>query len=371
MSEVVRRFVTGRASNMRAMLARSPSVWGDISSGTRLEHATFYCRLRDATLLDTLEFYSEDLRLLREIADEVTVCTKFRSLIRAKPGLLWVWWHASALPAIVFWRLMRRPVVATGAVDLSNSVESSVRHRLKRRLTYLAARLSHVNVSISEYERLDLTQLSKKLTVRTLYPGVDCSYFRPTDVSDTPLATVVAQVNGPSIQRKGLDRLIEAFVDVRRRIPGARLVVIGPIKPDGTRWIESFKPSDLEGVEFVGYVERDRKRDLVSSSWVYVQPSRYEGFGLAVAEATACGVKPIVTSVGSLPEVVGSVGVISGGSAASLADSICDALASRPTTETQVAIAHEALRFASATRTDRFRRLIGELVGKIASDATS
>ena len=49
---------------------------------------------------------------------------------------------------------------------------------------------------------------------------------------------------------------------------------------------------------------------ILAESWVYLQPSRYEGFGLAVAEAMACGTVPIVSRAGALPEIVGDAGVI-------------------------------------------------------------
>ena len=156
--------------------------------------------------------------------------------------------------------------------------------------------------------------------------------------------------------------MIESFFEVRRRVPEARLVVVGPVKPDGENWIESMRrASRLDGVEFAGFVDRDRKRDLVASSWAYVQPSRYEGFGLAVAEAMACGVRPIVTDVGSLPEVVGSIGKICEPNTSVLAESICDALKEKPTRDDQGNVAREALRFSSASRTERFRRLIAEV----------
>ena len=347
------------------MPSRPSSVWTSIAEGSRIDHAIFYCKLSDVSLLETLEFYSEDLRLLRELADEVTICTSLRSLVRARPGLLWAWWHSTSLPAIALWRLRRRSVVATGAVDLTNPVEPSTRHRIKRPLTKAAARLAHINLAISDYERSDLERLSPRLIARTLYPGVDCSYFRPAEPSHTPSVTVVAQVNGPSIHRKGLDRLIESFVEVRRRIPEARLVVVGPVKPDGVNWIESMRQaSRLDGVEFAGFVDRERKRDLVASSWAYVQPSRYEGFGLAVAEAMACGVRPIVTDVGSLPEVVGSIGTVCDPNASALAESICDALKEKPTPDDQENVASEALRFTSASRTERFRRLIADVAAQ-------
>jgi glycosyltransferase involved in cell wall biosynthesis len=52
-----------------------------------------------------------------------------------------------------------------------------------------------------------------------------------------------------------------------------------------------------ESVEFTGHVDEMRKRDLLSSAWVFALPSRDENFGISVAEALAAGV-PVVISPG-------------------------------------------------------------------------
>ncbi len=55
----------------------------------------------------------------------------------------------------------------------------------------------------------------------------------------------------------------------------------------------------------IGFVGRDDLRWLYAACRVYVNPSRYEGFGLPVLEALACGAPAIVADTSSLPEVVG------------------------------------------------------------------
>jgi glycosyltransferase involved in cell wall biosynthesis len=65
---------------------------------------------------------------------------------------------------------------------------------------------------------------------------------------------------------------------------------------------------DLRLGEAVSFIERpsdDEMRWLLSACRIYVNPSRYEGFGLPALEALACGAPAIVADTSSLPEVVG------------------------------------------------------------------
>jgi len=64
------------------------------------------------------------------------------------------------------------------------------------------------------------------------------------------------------------------------------------------------------GVHFTGWVEEADKPALYTAATAFVFPSRYEGFGLPVLEALACGTPVITSCVSSLPEVVGRAGLL-------------------------------------------------------------
>jgi glycosyltransferase involved in cell wall biosynthesis len=67
----------------------------------------------------------------------------------------------------------------------------------------------------------------------------------------------------------------------------------------------------LEGsVYFPGYIDEADIADLYHRSDLVVYPSLYEGFGLPVIEAMACGVPVITTGTSSMPEVAGDAAVI-------------------------------------------------------------
>ena len=61
---------------------------------------------------------------------------------------------------------------------------------------------------------------------------------------------------------------------------------------------------------FTDYVEDADVPGLMVGAKVFVLPSFWEGFGIPVVEAMACGVPVVVSDRGSLPEIVGQAGVI-------------------------------------------------------------
>ncbi len=87
--------------------------------------------------------------------------------------------------------------------------------------------------------------------------------------------------------RKGLDVLIEAWPIIRRRIPDAELVVVGPSR--------SSAPT---GVRYLGPVSEETKRLVLSGSSVYVAPNTGgESFGIVLAEAMAAGCAVVASDI--------------------------------------------------------------------------
>ena len=111
--------------------------------------------------------------------------------------------------------------------------------------------------------------------------------------------------------RKDVPTLLRAFA----RVPGGRdryrLVLAGG---DGraSEEIVSLVPrlGLADAVAFEGYMDVARLRALYSAAALFVLPSLYEGFGLPVLEAMACGAPVIAADTSSLPEVVGDAGLL-------------------------------------------------------------
>lgn len=137
--------------------------------------------------------------------------------------------------------------------------------------------------------------------VHLLHKGVDTERFRPpARPPDHPVVGFVGQL----IERKGLQDLMRAWTLVDRSArpdnPTLRLAGEGPLRNQIAAWRETLDRPD--GVELSGFVED--VENFYRGLSLLVMPSLSEGFGLAAAEASACGVPVIATATSSLPEIV-------------------------------------------------------------------
>ncbi|MFN8454747.1 MAG: glycosyltransferase family 1 protein [Anaerolineae bacterium] len=117
--------------------------------------------------------------------------------------------------------------------------------------------------------------------------------------------------------RKNLLRLVEAFAQLinsgvqNYSFASLKLVIAGS---KGWLYNDIFARAQALGlagrVLFPGFVAADDKAALLSGALAYVFPSLYEGFGLPVLEAMACGTPVLTSNSSSLPEVAGEAALL-------------------------------------------------------------
>ena len=87
-----------------------------------------------------------------------------------------------------------------------------------------------------------------------------------------------------------------------------------PIEEEQGSWlddaVEILRARAPANLELTGWLEDEALHDLLARASVYVQASRHEGFGMAVAEAMLAGAVPVVVDATAMPEVVGDAGVV-------------------------------------------------------------
>ena len=106
------------------------------------------------------------------------------------------------------------------------------------------------------------------------------------------------------VYHKGIDTLLEAIAIIARTRPQIELRIAG--RGSSLDRIKAMVNGlGISGnVRLLGAVTDTERNDLLSTAAVQLMPSRFEGFGLAAAEAMAAGVPLVAAAVGSLPEVV-------------------------------------------------------------------
>jgi len=178
-------------------------------------------------------------------------------------------------------------------------------------------------IAISESTRRDIVETFgiPEEKVAVTYLGVDHEVFRP--VEDVRLKGGIKAkygIHGDFIlyvgkiqPQKNLTTLIRAFreLTMNAALSGYKLVISGN---KGWAFDEVFatvKALRLENeITFTGYVSEEDLPLLYSAAKLFVYPSLYEGFGIPLLEAMACGTPVITSNISSLPEVVGDAGIL-------------------------------------------------------------
>lgn len=154
-------------------------------------------------------------------------------------------------------------------------VESRVAPRVYRRTPY---------VVVSERTAEELRELGvADRALQVVHNGADPALDTGTPRSSTPSLCVVGRL----VPHKRVELALQAVAALRAELPGLRLTVVG----EGW-WSPQLRAAAAElGVEdvvdFVGYVDERTKHEVLSRSWLLLQPSIKEGWGLSVVEAAA------------------------------------------------------------------------------------
>jgi glycosyltransferase involved in cell wall biosynthesis len=246
-------------------------------------------------------------------------------------------WFASwqTLGPLLLARILRRPsVLVIGGFDVANrpdigyGAQRRGPRRVIARLAIACARRLITNSYASAREiQANLGVGPPRL--RVVHHGVPDPYSDLPDPTRERRVVTVGVVDAVNVLRKGY----REFVAAAAQVPDARFALVGRWDDDSARALAQTAPVNLT---LTGELSEEDLRRCLGKASVYVQPSRHEGFGMAMAEAMLAGAIPVITRAPALEEVAGDCAIYVDADPSSLAAGIRTALESPATQRARV-----------------------------------
>jgi glycosyltransferase involved in cell wall biosynthesis len=167
-------------------------------------------------------------------------------------------------------------------------------------------------VAVSRHTADDLIRLAgvPASRIEVVYHGIDPEFGSengsPAAAADPPYMLAVGGIS----PRKNTRRLMQAFTRWRAR-GGYRAAY--SLRISGTSLEPEFQRDRAplpDGVSLLGYVEKAELRRQYARAAAFLYPSIYEGFGLPIVEAMACGTPVVTSRTASAPEIAGGAAIL-------------------------------------------------------------
>jgi len=310
------------------------------------------------------EFYRQDIEVLEALGHEVVVATSLREVPR-DTELVFLWWWS--------WLWLVGPVLKARGLPIcvTGSLEPDIyekRSWIYRKLVSWGLRFADRSVFVSQY-MIDRLSTMVRLTDPRLCPHIVMDEYAvgnsTNQRSDPDVVLNVAWQTQRNMRRKMLPQLVDAFALVLKKRPQARLVLAGEPMDGGPLLKEQAERLGIQhAVEFCGKLSKEEKIRRMQTCGVYYQCSRHEGFGVAIAEAMACGAPVVVNRKTAIPEVVGDCGYyVDDDTVESIAAKILETLENPEQARLVGLSAAERINveFRFARRRDYFEQILAEL----------
>ena len=274
---------------------------------------SFFAKVKNTDAFDRVNFYKQDIEALKKITPDVSLAMHWHE-IDWTADVIFVWWWTYAFVPVLIGKILRKKVIITGTFNYrpQGGVKGFYdRSFIQRMLIKFSMKYATMNILVSRKE-YDLISKDWNLPNITYSPhGIYTSVYKPAFIKRERFFFSISWLQKTNVYRKGVMETIQAVSILKKKYPDILFILSGK-KGDALNDIENYiKCSNLENnIRVVGAITEKEKIDYLQKCMCYVQPSRYEGFGLAVAEAMSCGALVLTTSAGELENVVDKAGII-------------------------------------------------------------
>lgn len=161
---------------------------------------------------------------------------------------------------------------------------------------------SHTVITVSESSRAEIMNigLGSENTIEIVHPGIHTKLYKNWKKTVHPSLVYVGRLK----PYKNLDTALLAFAEIKKKQPKAQFSIAGTgeSKKSLVKLVNTLGLQD--SVHFLGKITDEEKAKLFAQSWVAVQPSFVEGWGITVIEANACGTPVVASNVKGLRDSV-------------------------------------------------------------------
>ena len=180
-----------------------------------------------------------------------------------------------------------------------------------REVIHSAIRKADRIIAVSENTKKDIVEFAPESRdkISVIYEAVDPAFkmIQNSELKEAirkkyRLPQEIILFVGSLKRHKNIERLIDAYKRLKEKGVRHRLVIIGRYRPREDEILKKINSCDAL---YLGEVPADDLVMLYNLADLFVLPSLYEGFGLPVLEAMACGLPVVCSNISSLPEVAG------------------------------------------------------------------
>ncbi|MBS1492487.1 MAG: glycosyltransferase family 4 protein [Bacteroidetes bacterium] len=268
----------------------------------------FYARVPDNKLFEQVDFYSNDIKILKELGHEVILAGNKKD-IPAQCDLFFIWWWSSGIVPLLKAIGRRKPSITIGNIHYSDKSQQGYHARplLIKFFINFCLKFSDVQLATSQIEFDELKKYFKPKNLKLLYHCIDGEKYFFSDKPREKIILTVTRLLKLNVERKKVLEILEAFSAVKEKFSDYKLVIVGRKEDDGYQSVfDKINQLNLsDSVELTGSISDEEKINLYHKAKVYVQPTDYEGFGMAIAESMACGTPVVTSKAGAVPEVAG------------------------------------------------------------------
>lgn len=264
---------------------------------------------------------------------------------------------------------MSLSIPAVVSIHDLTSITMPHRHRLRTILSFntFIRRSLEMASKIAAVSRLAADEVIRGFGIAPskieIVPNGVSEYFTPGESRGDKEPFIL--YTGTLEPRKGIGELLEAWSSLPGRRP--KLVLAGDLGWGTSPLLRRYRDSIEEGaIEALGFVTREKLRELYRSCTVFVYPSHFEGFGLPPLEAMACGAPVVAARGGAIPDTLGDAALlVPAGDAAALRAAITRVLTDAPFAQDLTALGFgRASQYRWDTSAARMHELLREASGR-------